>query len=78
LDVPTRWNSTFKMLEGVEKCQSAFELMEELDGYYGPTLWDSKNGLGPPNCDAWARIRVFSSSSKFFMKPQCDFQDLCM
>jgi hypothetical protein len=37
LDVPTRWNSTFKMLEGAEKCQSAFELMEELDGYYGPT-----------------------------------------
>jgi hypothetical protein len=28
LDVPTRWNSTFKMLEGAEKCQSAFELME--------------------------------------------------
>jgi hypothetical protein len=52
--------------------------MEEFDGYYGPTLWDSKNGLGPPTCDDWARIRFFSSSSKFFMKPQCDFRGLCM
>jgi hypothetical protein len=28
IDVPTRWNSTFKMLEDAEKCQNAFELME--------------------------------------------------
>jgi hypothetical protein len=39
------------MLEGARKCQGAFQLMEELDGYYGPTLWDGKNGLGPPNGD---------------------------
>jgi hypothetical protein len=30
LDVPTRWNYTVKMLEGAEKCQSAFDLLEEL------------------------------------------------
>jgi hypothetical protein len=59
LDVPTRWNSTFKMLEGAGKCQSAFELMEEWDGYYGLALWDGWNGVGPPNCDDWARIKVF-------------------
>jgi hypothetical protein len=30
LDVVTRWNSTYKMLEGAEKCESAFVLMKEL------------------------------------------------
>jgi hypothetical protein len=29
LDIPTKWNSTYKMLEAIEKCQSALELMEE-------------------------------------------------
>jgi hypothetical protein len=43
LDVPTRWNSTFKMLEGAEKCQSAFELMEEYDVHFVSSLFDEKN-----------------------------------
>jgi hypothetical protein len=34
------------MLEGAEKCQSAFELMEELDGYYVSALWDDKKSFG--------------------------------
>jgi len=66
LDVPTRWNSIFKMLEGAGKCHSAFELLEELDGYYGPALWDGKNGLGPPNGDDWARIKVFLKFLEIF------------
>jgi hypothetical protein len=66
LNISTRWNSTFKMLEGAKKCQSAFELMEELDGYYGPALWDGKKGLGLPNCDDSARIKVFLKFLKFF------------
>jgi hypothetical protein len=28
LDVPTRWNSIYKMLVAAEKCQSIFQLME--------------------------------------------------
>jgi hypothetical protein len=31
LDVPTRWNSTYKMLEAAEKCRNALHLMEEED-----------------------------------------------
>jgi hypothetical protein len=54
------------MLEGAEKCQSAFELMEELDGYYGPTLWDGKKGLGLSNCDDWAHIKVFLKFLEIF------------
>ncbi|XP_062157974.1 uncharacterized protein LOC133865569 [Alnus glutinosa] len=64
--IHVRWNSTFKMFEGVGKCQSAFELMEELDGYYGLALWDGKNGLRPPNCDDWARIKVFLKFLEIF------------
>jgi hypothetical protein len=43
LYVPTRCNSTFKMLEGAKKCQSSFELMEEHDGNYVSSLFDEKN-----------------------------------
>ena len=38
LDVPTRWNSTFLMLEGAEKCQSAFQLIESVDLLIGIVL----------------------------------------
>ncbi|KAL5568167.1 hypothetical protein UlMin_024742 [Ulmus minor] len=34
LDVPTRWNSTYKMLEVALKCQKAFERYEEEDRKY--------------------------------------------
>jgi hypothetical protein len=69
LDVLTRWNSTFKMLVGAEKCQSAFELMEEHDGNYVSSLSDEKSGkkgLGPPNYNDWARIRIFLKFLKLF------------
>jgi hypothetical protein len=32
------------MLEGAEKCQSAFDLMEEHDGNYVSSLFDEKSG----------------------------------
>jgi hypothetical protein len=57
------------MLEGAEKCQSAFELMEEHDGNYVSSLSDEKSGkkgLGPPNYDDWARIRIFLKFLKLF------------
>lgn len=34
LDVPTRWNSTFLMLEAAIKFQKAFERLEDSDGLY--------------------------------------------
>ncbi|XP_059431528.1 zinc finger BED domain-containing protein RICESLEEPER 2-like [Corylus avellana] len=42
LDVPTRWNSTYLMLEGAEKCRVAFQFMEELDKTFKPTLTEEK------------------------------------
>ena len=34
IDVPTRWNSTFTMLDGAIKYQKTFERLEELDPSY--------------------------------------------
>jgi hypothetical protein len=44
LDVITRSNSTYKMLEGTEKCESAFVLMKEFDRDFAPTLNGEKQG----------------------------------
>jgi hypothetical protein len=74
LDVPIKWNSKFKMLEGAEKCQSAIELMEELDGYYVSTLWQIFLQI----MKIELVLRFFSSFSDFFMKPQYDFRGLCI
>jgi hypothetical protein len=42
LDVPTRWNSTFFMLEGAEKCQAAFQLIEEFDKNFKTAMIEEK------------------------------------
>jgi hypothetical protein len=69
LDVVTRWNSTYKMLEGAEKCESAFVLMKEFDRDFALTLSEEKQGkkgLGPPTFDDWHRIRIFLKFLKVF------------
>lgn len=40
LDDPTRWNSTYTMLEVVEKHKKAFELMPGEYGYFLNYLFD--------------------------------------
>jgi hypothetical protein len=40
LNVFTRWNSTYIMLEVTEKCQMAFELMLDEDGHFMNYLYD--------------------------------------
>jgi hypothetical protein len=68
-DVPTRWNSTYKMLEAAGKCQNALHLMEEEDGYFVSTLFEGgqqRRGLGPPTFDDWKNVRVFLKFLKLF------------
>jgi hypothetical protein len=54
------------MLESAEKCQFSFELMKELDGHCVSTLWDGKKGLGLPNYEDWARIKIFHKFLRLF------------
>jgi hypothetical protein len=57
------------MLEGAEKCQSAFQLMEPVDKDFKIALNEEKNkkeGLGLPRFADWNRIRIFLKFLKFF------------
>lgn len=50
LDVPTRWNSKYMMLDASLKFQKAFERMEEDDGHYLGYYKDNDTGrrrVGP-------------------------------
>jgi len=54
LDVPTRWNSTYMMLEVAEKYQRAFGLMIDEDEHFLNYLYEDgkgKRGLGSPTDD---------------------------
>jgi len=54
LDVPTRWNYTYTMLEVAEKYQRAFELMIDENGHFLNYLYEDgagKRELGSPTDD---------------------------
>lgn len=58
LDVPTRWNSTYMMLETALKYQLVF-------GRFGLPL--DLNGVGPPDDDDWKKIeRLITFLKEFY------------
>ncbi|KAA0041565.1 putative transposase [Cucumis melo var. makuwa] len=59
MDVPTRWNSTFTMLDGAIKCQKTFERLEEHDPSYLP-----KDDI--PTTEDWDNTKVFVKFLKTF------------
>lgn len=60
LDVSTRWNATYLMLEVAEKFQLAFEKLEDEESSYREFF-----GKGnPPSNDDWDIVRAFSTFLK--------------
>ncbi|KAH9792650.1 BED-type domain-containing protein [Citrus sinensis] len=60
LDVPTRWNSTYLMLEKAVAFEKAFERLKEDDGHY--TNWfdedeSEKRRVGPPIDKDWENAK---------------------
>ena len=66
LDVPTRWNSTFKMLEATEKYQKAFERLEDEDSDYTIYFMEDSKREGPPSNDDWNNARAFTNFLRIF------------
>ena len=73
LDVPTRWDSTYQMLENVEKFKKAFERLEDEDSNYRVYFIDKdecrNSGTlcgGPPNEEDWKNCKSLVKFLKLF------------
>ena len=71
LDVPTRWNSTYLMLEVVEKFETTFDRMHEEDVEFSSYFMEvDGNGkhkhIGPPKGEDWVNVRMFCNFLRLF------------
>ncbi|CAN1331812.1 Putative AC transposase [Linum perenne] len=62
LDVATRWNSTYLMLEAAGKFEKPFQSLEGKD----PSYKYNNLVLGPPRAEDWISIRNLTKYLKFF------------
>ncbi|XP_021722397.1 zinc finger BED domain-containing protein RICESLEEPER 2-like [Chenopodium quinoa] len=65
LDVPTRWNSTYLMLNTAIELEDAFERYSEKDPHYVIDL-DERDGKGSHDSDDWNNMRRFSEFLQAF------------
>ncbi|XP_028123576.1 zinc finger BED domain-containing protein RICESLEEPER 2-like [Camellia sinensis] len=68
LDVPTRWNSTYLMLEAAEKFDGVFQRMGEKDYNYKHYFLDNEGGerREMPTAEDWDNCRVFLKFLRMF------------
>lgn len=71
LDVPTRWNSTYLMLDTVEKFEKAFERFDLYDGNFNSFLatdvCEDGSIAGSIQCEDWVNVRnVTKFLEKFY------------
>ncbi|KAG2712806.1 hypothetical protein I3760_04G143400 [Carya illinoinensis] len=64
LDVSTRWNSTYLMLEVAETYKKPFFRLEKDDDSF--VRYCRSVNLGPPNSNDWERVRVLIKFLKIF------------
>ena len=81
LDMPTRWNYTYIMLEKAEKYQKTFERLEEDDPNFLMTIRDEAKEEGNDRHEVaqgmddvdWEKIRIFSKFLKIFYDATLQF-----
>jgi len=56
LDVPTRWNSTFKMHSTALAYEHAFTKYKKRDPFYNSELLKNDETDRPPNSDDWKQV----------------------
>ncbi|XP_042988697.1 zinc finger BED domain-containing protein RICESLEEPER 2-like [Carya illinoinensis] len=71
LDVQTRWNSTYIMLEAAENFEKAFRWMESEDHNFLSYFKDGN--IGPPRAKEWETVQVFVKFLKMFYDATCRF-----
>lgn len=77
LDVQTRWNSTFLMLDSALKYVDGFNLLEEEDEIYMQYFTDKDNNgrslIGPPNSKDWENFVFFCRFLRVFYEATLKF-----
>ncbi|KAL0551937.1 hypothetical protein IC582_011030 [Cucumis melo] len=69
LDVPTRWNFTYLMLEHALKFEKAFQILEEEELDYQDCFAKDEHGkkrIWPPSNSNWKNVEVFVMFFKVF------------
>ncbi|CAN1165315.1 Zinc finger BED domain-containing protein RICESLEEPER 2 [Linum perenne] len=69
LDVPTRWNSTFSMLDTASAYEKAFKVLKNMESNFAEDLGAKTyqgEVIGVPSSSDWDSVRVLSSHLKFF------------
>ena len=71
LNVPTRWNSTYLMLEAAEKFETAFDRMHEEDVEFSSYFMEvdgngNQKHIGPPKGKDWVNVRMFCNFLRLF------------
>ncbi|XP_075499293.1 zinc finger BED domain-containing protein RICESLEEPER 2-like [Primulina tabacum] len=77
LDVPTRWNSIYLMLESAICLKRAFDAYDEVDPTFRIDL-SKKPYDGVPNKHDWERSKLLLKFLKHFYNSLCVFLVLCM
>ncbi|XP_054817212.1 zinc finger BED domain-containing protein RICESLEEPER 2-like [Prosopis cineraria] len=66
LDIASRWNSTYMMLERAIKFQKVFERMENEDKEYKTYFKEDMDEIGPPSTSDWSKVSAFVQVLKVF------------
>ena len=77
LNVPTRWNSTYLMLDCALKFMRAFHRLEEENGHYKLYFCkaneNGKKPIGPTNYLEWENVKIFVKFLGIFYKAALRF-----